>query len=149
MAYEELMSEYPHLIIKEVEDMPKGLAGLNIDNLILIDKYRCAYEKQGILAEELGHYETTYGDISDLSKLRNWKLELVARRWGYEKVVSLERLVACYELGYRTSEEICLHLEVTGKYLQDSIDHYHSLHGIFIEFRNYRIYFDPLHIRRR
>lgn len=148
MAFEELMSEYPQLCIKEVGDMPKGLAGLYTDNLILIDKHRCTYEKHGILAEELGHHETTYGDITNLDKIRNWKLELVARRWGYEKIVSLEKLITCYELGYKTSEEICVHLEVTGEYLQDSIDHYYSLHGISIEHKNYQIYFDPLYIRK-
>jgi len=142
------MSEYPHLTIKEVGDIPKGLAGLYMDNLILIDKYRSKYEKHGILAEELGHYETTYGDITDLAKINNWKLELLARNWGYRKIVSLDKLVTCYELGYTTSEEVCTHLEVTAKYLKDSIDHYHSHYGIFTRYRDHLIYFDPLYIRK-
>lgn len=148
MAYEALISEYPQLTILEVPDIPKGLAGLYIDNLILLDKHRGKYEKHCILAEEIGHYETTHGDITDIKKIRNWKLELVARRWGYEKIVSLDKLIECHEMGYRTLEEVCIHLEITAEYLKTSIDHYSSRHGISLKYRGYEMFFDPLFIRR-
>lgn len=148
MGYESLVSEYPQLAIEEVTDIPKGLAGVYFDNVILIDKHRSKYEKHGILAEEIGHYETTYGDITDLTSTWNWKLELTARRWGYEKIVSLDKLVACFELGYTTLEEVCTFLEVTGKYLQDSIEHYFSRYGLSTWYRGHQINFDPLYIRR-
>lgn len=148
MTYESLIAQYPHLLIKEVNFLPSGLAGLYMDNVVLIDKQRSYYEKHCILAEELGHYETTYGDITDLQKLRNWKLELVARRWGYEKIVSLDKLIECYEAGLKTLDEVCTHLEVTEGYLKTSITHYHSRFGVSTSHNGYEIYFDPLYLRK-
>ena len=87
MTYDRLIMEYPHIkIIEKV--LPKGLPGLYYDNVIEIDKFKDKYEKHCILAEELGHYETTYGDITNLNDMRSIKLEQIARRWGYEKIVS-------------------------------------------------------------
>lgn len=148
MAYEALISEYPQLLIKEVTDIPRGLAGLYLDNMILLDKFRSKYEKHCILAEEIGHHETTYGDITNLKSMRNWKLELVARRWGYEKIVSLDKLIECHEMGYKSLEEVCTHLEITAIYLKTSVDHYSSRHGISIDHNGYQISFDPLYIQR-
>ncbi|MET3658123.1 ImmA/IrrE family metallo-endopeptidase [Sporosarcina psychrophila] len=148
MRYDTLVLEYPQLLIIEVKDIPKGLAGLYTDNMILIDKYRGRYEKHCILAEEIGHHETTYGDITNLKNVRERKLELVARRWGYEKIVSLDKLIECYEMGYKSLEEVCTHLEITASYLKKSVDHYSSRHGISIHHNGYRIGFDPLYIRR-
>lgn len=148
MRYESLISEYPQISILEVVDIPKGLAGLYLDNLILLDKFRTKYEKYCILAEEIGHHETTYGEITNLECIRNWKLELVARRWGYEKIVSLDKLIECHEMGYKSLEEVCNHLEITEVYFKDSVDHYSSRHGISIDHNGYQINFDPLFIRR-
>ncbi|MBB4824552.1 hypothetical protein HNO89_001776 [Sporosarcina luteola] len=149
MTYESLIAQYPHLVIKEVKTMPPGLAGLYIDNMILIDQRRSNYEKHCILAEELGHYETTYGDITNLQSLRNWKLELLARRWGYEKIVSLDKLIECHELNYRSIEEVCAHLEVTAEYLELSIAHYYARFGLSVHHKGYQIHFDPLSVRKR
>lgn len=148
MRYESLVLEYPHLLIKEVKNIPKGLAGLYTDNMILIDKYRGRYEKHCVLAEEIGHHETTHGDITDLKSVRNRKLELIARRWGYEKIVSLDNLIECHEMGYKSLEEVCTHLEITATYLKTSVDHYSSRHGISTIHNGYQISFDPLFIRR-
>lgn len=149
MTYESLIAQYPNLMIKEVKTLPTGLAGLYLDNSILIDQHRSNYEKHCILAEEIGHYETTYGDISDTSTIQNWKLELKARRWGYEKVVSLEKLIECHELNYRLIDEVCSHLEVTEKYLQSSIKHYHTRFGVSAHYKGYEIFFDPLFLIKR
>lgn len=148
MGYEALKLQYPQLTIKEVSNLPKGLAGINFGNEIHLDNKRCKYERHGILAEEIGHYETTYGDITNLNDIRNWKLELVARRWGYEKIVSLDKLIECHEMGYKSVEEVCVHLEITDKYLKTSIEHYFSRYGLSALHRGYEIFFDPLFIRR-
>ncbi|WP_252504779.1 ImmA/IrrE family metallo-endopeptidase [Sporosarcina sp. Marseille-Q4943] len=149
MTYESLIAQYPHLVIKEVKTLPSGLGGLYMDDVVLIDKNRSHYEKHCILAEEIGHYETTYGDITDLQKLTNLKLELAARRWGYEKIVSLDKLIECYESGFKTVEEVCTHLEVTEDYLMESIAHYHSRFGVSTIHKGYEIFFDPLYLRKQ
>ena len=78
MAYELLMMKYPHIHIRE-KKLPRGLQGLYFDMEIHINKYLNKYEKHCTLAEELGHYETTYGDITDQSYVRNRQLETLAR----------------------------------------------------------------------
>lgn len=148
MRYELLKAEYSHLTIIECIDMPRGLPGIYHDNVILINKRLETYEKHCILAEELGHHETTYGDITKLDNIRNTKLEMVARSWGYEKIVSLDKLIECYKLGHRTVEDICLHLEVIPKYLFEAIKKYNQRFGISCIYKGYRIYFDPLNIEK-
>ncbi|WP_313894919.1 ImmA/IrrE family metallo-endopeptidase [Psychrobacillus sp.] len=148
MPYEALISQYPHIKIKEVTNLPRGLAGLYLDNEIRIDKYRSKYEKHGILAEEFGHYETSHGDIVDLSHIQNMKLEVIARRWGYKKIVPLDKLIECYIKDYTTLEEVCEHLEITSNYLQTSLNYYKDRHGLFVLRKNFKISFDPLNVER-
>lgn len=148
MEYERLIMEYPQVKIIE-KALPKGLPGLYYDKVIEIDKFKNKYEKHCILAEELGHYETTYGDITDLNDMRSVKLEQIARRWGYEKIVSLDRLIDCYEKGQTTLEEVCVNLEVTPEYLKNVIDYYIEKYGIYKLYKEYKINFDPLNIKKR
>lgn len=148
MKYETLILEYPQLTVKEVTTLPAGLAGFILGREILLDKRRCKYERHGVLAEELGHFETTHGELTDLSSVRNWKLELVARRWGYEKIVSLDRLIKCRKMGYTTLEEVCTYLEITPEYLQVSLQHYLSRFGTHIVHREHIISFDPFDIKK-
>lgn len=147
MSYERLLNQYQHIkIIEKV--LPKGLSGFYYDNVIEINKFSNNYEKHCILAEELGHHETTYGDITGLDDLTSKKLELVARRWGYQKIVSLESLIECYNFGHKTVEDICEHLEITSSYLQEAINVYNQKYGLFAIYNGYKIFFDPLNITK-
>lgn len=148
MAYEKLKLQYEHLSFIEDPNMPKGLSGLYRDNVILINKHLTYYEKHCVLAEELGHYETTVGDITNLTEIRNRKLELVARTWGYEKIVSLDSLIDCFTKGYTTVDDICLHLEITPLYLHKAIEKYSQRYGISINHKGHQIFFDPLNIKK-
>ena len=148
MAYELLKAEYPHVLIIERTDMPKGLSGTYHDGVILINSRLEYYEKHCILAEELGHHETTHGDITNLDYMRNIKLEKVARAWGYEKIISLDKLIECYKMGHTTVEDICLHLEVIPAYLYKAIEKYNERFGLSCTYKGYRIYFDPLNIEK-
>lgn len=147
MSYERLLMNYPHIeIIEKV--LPKGLSGFYYDNVIEINKFLSNYEKHCILAEELGHHETTYGDITKLDDITSKKLELVARRWGYLKIVSLDSLIECYNSGHNTIEDTCDYLEVTSNYLQEAINIYKQKYGLFAVYKGYKIYFDPLNIHK-
>ena len=148
MSYEKLQTQYPHIHIVE-KNLPKGLSGLYYDQQIEINKSKSMSEKHCILAEELGHYETTVGDITDLDVIHNRKLEHVARRWGYEKIVSFDHLIECYQLGYTTAEEICLHLEITSDYLQEALEVYKQRYGLSVKYKGYLLSFDPLNLEQR
>ena len=63
-------------------------------------------EKYCLLLEELGHYLTTYGNITDQTNIINKKQELFARRWGYEHSVTLVGIINAFEYGAKNLFEI-------------------------------------------
>lgn len=147
MSIEKLMIEYDDLTIKESPWMPRGLTGLYFDNMILLDKRRGLYEKHGILAEEIGHLETTYGDITDMSCIKNRKKETIARRWGYRKVLSLDKMIDLYRSKHFTLEEVCMELEITPEYLSRILNYYREKYGISVKHNNHIIYFEPFLVK--
>lgn len=92
MTYEELKAENGHLNTQELDlsDI-SGLKGFYIDRNIAIHRgIPTQKEKSCILAEGLGHYYTTYGNILDQSKSEYRKQERRARLWGYNKLIGLQ-----------------------------------------------------------
>lgn len=86
MTYDELLYEADStgIIVKE-KNIP-GYGGRIYGNRIAIHNgLDTTTEKTCVLAEELGHYHTTVGDITDLSDPKNRKQERQARLWGYNK----------------------------------------------------------------
>lgn len=63
-------------------------------------------EKGCVLAEELGHFHTTAGDIMDQTDFLNRKQERLARIWAYDKMIGLQGLTASFSHGCRTASEI-------------------------------------------
>lgn len=151
MTYEKLLIENEHLKISEKdfyeidpEDGLKGLDGLCIGRKIFIRKELSDREKACILAEELGHYHTTTGDILDQTKIENRKQERRARAWGYEQLVGIIDLVNAYKEGVRSRYELADHLDVTEEFIEDAINYYKEKYGLLYEIDNYIIYFEPL-----
>lgn len=100
-------------------------------------------EKSCVLAEELGHYYTTVGNILDMNVPENRKQERQARLWGYNRVIGLFGLVRAYEHGCKDKYEIAEYLDVTEEYLEDCIDCYRDKYGEYKTVDNYTIYFIP------
>ena len=100
-------------------------------------------EKSCVLAEELGHYYTTVGDILDMNVSENRKQERQARLWGYNRVIGLFGLIRAYEHGCKDKYEIAEYLDVTEEYLEECIECYRDKYGIYKEIDNYVIYFIP------
>lgn len=100
-------------------------------------------EKSCVLAEELGHYYTTVGDILDMNVSKNRKQERQARLWGYNRVIGLFGLIRAYEHGCKDKYEIAEYLDVTEEYLEDCIDCYRDKYGEYKIVDNYTIYFIP------
>lgn len=123
------------------------LKGLYADNVIAISKYiKTSAEKTCILAEELGHYHTSTGNILDQSKLVNRKQELKARRWAVQKLIRVEGLIEAFEAGIRNRPELAEFLEVTEEFIDMSLDHFKSIYGLSHSIDSYTIFFDPLYI---
>lgn len=101
-------------------------------------------EKKCVLAEELGHYYTSSGDILNQSNLCNKKQEIIARRWAHEELVPLQSIIDGSFSGCRNLYELSEYLEVTEDFLQETLEHYKNKYGLYTEINDYCIYFSPL-----
>lgn len=129
-------------------DFPDNIKGLYIDGNIAINKrIETSIEKSCILAEELGHYYTSTGNILDLNDIKNVKQELKARAWGFDKQIGLNGIIAAYENRCTNLYEMADFLNVTEEYLQEALKYYRNKYGIYVKIHNYCIYFNPnLHV---
>lgn len=146
MSYESLLIEAQSEGIEVFERPLNGkLKGLYSDNIICIDKDLEDYiEKVCILAEEIGHYHTSTGDILNQQDVRNWKQELRARQWAYEKLIPLSAIVEAHQAKVNGRHEIADFLGVTEEFLQAAIDRYRDRYGLIAGYQNYIIFLDPL-----
>lgn len=145
MNYENLLIEAEEKGIKVKEKhMYVNLRGIYKNNKILINlKATTDVEKKCILSEEIGHHETSSGNLLDTNEIINRKQEIRARRWGYERTVKITDLIEAYEYGLVSSFEIAEYLNVTEKHLASSINNYKKRYGHFAEFENHFIHFEP------
>lgn len=100
-------------------------------------------EKACVLAEELGHYYTSVGNILDMTSAANRKQERQARLWAYNKQIGLIGLVRAFEHGCQNRFEIAEYLEVTEEFLKECIECYRNKYGICKQVDNYVVYFIP------
>lgn len=143
MTYDELLIEADRLgiIVKELD--LKTRDGHCKGNRIAIRKNLSNYEKACVLAEELGHYYLTVGDIRNQKDINNRKQELIARRWGYNKKVGIIGLIEAFENGCRNRYEMAEYLNVTVDYLNEAIEYYASKYGVLHRIDDYIVYFTP------
>lgn len=143
MTYEELLIEADKLgiIVKEADLKTKEEHCYG--KRIAIHKYLSNYEKACVLAEELGHYYLTVGDITNQLYINNKKQELLARRWGYNKKIGLIGFIKAFESGCVNRYEMAECLNVTVDYLNEAIEYYASKYGIMHRIDDYIIYFSP------
>lgn len=143
MTYDELLdtANKKGLIVRE-----KSLTRNNgriMGNRIAIRKDMTTTEKACVLAEELGHHETTVGNIIDMSVSWNRKQERQARLNGYQRMIGLMGIVKAYEAGCQNQYEIAEFLNVTEEYLLECIECYRDKYGTMKSIDNYTIYFIP------
>lgn len=154
MTYDELLSLYPGIEIREVDfselELEGELLGLYADGNILIHKgLDTTVEKACVAIEEVGHHYTTSGNILDQNKVGNRKQEKRARAWGYERMAPLDAILEAYWAGISNKHELAEFLEVTEEFLQEAIDYYKAKYGLFYSIGDYLIYFEPLAVMER
>ena len=120
-----------------------NIKGLYCDGVIAIREDMTIPEKTCALAEELGHHETSVGNIIDMTSAANRKQERQARLWAYNKQIGLIGLVRAFEHGCQNRFEIAEYLEVTEEFLEDAICCYREKYGICASVDNYVVYFIP------
>ena len=118
--------------------------GLYCDGTIAIRKdIETSAEKACVLAEELGHYYTSHGNIINMNDVKSRKQERQARLWAYNKQIGLIGLVRAFEHGCQNRFEIAEYLEVTEEFLEECIECYRNKYGICKRVDNYVVYFIP------
>lgn len=101
-------------------------------------------EKACVLAEELGHHYTTYGNILEQDNTSNRKQELRARIWGYDRQIGLIGIIECYKHHCRSLYEMAEYLQVTEEYLKEALECYSRKYGEnLVTIDNYSIRFVP------
>ena len=144
MTYEELKTKHKDLNIVEMDlSEVKGLKGLYFDGNIALERKMSQTEKSCVLAEELGHYYTTSGNILDQTDVSNSKQEYRARLYGFNLKIGLMGLVRAFEHGCRSTSDIAEYLDVTEEYLKEAVDCYRSKYGVYATVDNYAVYFTP------
>lgn len=140
MVYEELLDEAAASNIKIIEnaDFKSRSDGLIYGDVIALNKnLQTNTERACILAEELGHYYTSTGDIIDQGCVSNRKQERKARLWAYCKMITFDKLIEAFEYGCRNTYEVAEYLGVTENFLKDSLQYISEKYGNIFTYEDY------------
>lgn len=144
MTYEHLQTQYETLNIQELDlSEVSGLKGLCLDDNIAIEETLNQNEKACILAEELGHYHTSVGNILDQTNAANRKQERIARLWAYDKMIGLSGIISGYKRRCKNRYEFAEYLGVTEEFLNEALHCYREKYGVYVNFDGYTIFFEP------
>ena len=98
--YEILLDEARNigLVVKE-KPLQSGDGRIKGNKIAIRHDIKTSRQKANVLAEELGHYYTSTGDIRDQSKLENRKQERQARLHGYNRLIGLMGIIHAFNAG--------------------------------------------------
>lgn len=141
-TYESLLFDADQLGLEVIEkEFHSDAKGLCKGNRIGIKKDMCQSEKACILAEEIGHFKTSVGNITDLRNPENRKQEKTARKWAIRKMLSIEDLFLALDNACETLFEVAEFLGVTEKFLLDAIHIFREIYGVQCTFGDKTIIF--------
>lgn len=143
MTYEELLIEADNngLVTKE-KDLQSSEGRIK-GNRIAIKRDLPSTAKACALSEELGHFHTTTGTITDLKEVSNRKQERAARLWAYDKQIGLSGIIQGHRNCCRTRFELAECLGVTEEFLSEALDCYRQKYGCTVDIDGYTIFFEP------
>lgn len=144
MNYEMLLSESDSvgLIVKE-KPLRYNDGRIKGKKVAIRKDIKTTTEKACVLAEELGHYHTSSGNILNQIDIQNRKQEYRARMWAYNRLIGLNSIIDCYKANCKTLYEMANYLDVTEEFLKDALESFKKKYGLFKKVDNYVIYFEP------
>lgn len=148
MNYEALLAEaYSHGLVVKEKNLVASDGRIKGNKIAIRKDIDTASEKSCVLAEELGHYYTSSGNIINMQDVQNKKQEHRARLWAYNKMITIDKLANARKYGCRNRYEIAEYLDVTEEFLQEAINSYKEIYGTgYHQYGDYLICFDPLNI---
>lgn len=120
--YEELIAEYEEEMLIQERAMKND--GLYSDGVAWINRGLPTASKHCILAEEIGHYTTSIGNILNQDDIANQKQELAARRWAYNKILPPELIQFAFSDGHTEIWDMAEYLDVDEEFLRDALKDY-------------------------
>lgn len=143
ITYEDILIEADANNLITKEKPLRAYKGRIKGNHIAVNGNLSEREKKCVMAEELGHYYTGYGNILDQSLISNRKQELHGRIYAYNKLVGLMGIVDAYKNHCISLSETAEHLDVPEDFLKDALNYYKSKYGRYTIVDNYAIFFEP------
>lgn len=143
MEFETLLKEADALGLPVTEKPFKTFDGRIKNNKIYLRQDMTVTNKKCVLAEELGHYHTTTGNILDQQDICNRKQERRARIWAYDLLIDLSGIIKAYKHGCSNLHEMADYLEVTEEFLRGALERYRQKYGIYTTIDHHIIYFEP------
>lgn len=144
MTYENLLEKCEELGVIVKEAPLKSAKGRCKGNRIAISKYlNTNNERKCVLAEELGHYKLTVGNILDETKIENKKQELKARRYGYKLIVKPNDIIKAFRNGALNLYDVAEYLEITSSALIEILEDLKKQYGIGCRVGNYYLQLEP------
>lgn len=148
MTYDELLEAADDLGLIAKEKDLQAHDGLIRGRRVAIRRSISSQRRKAcVLAEEIGHYFTSAGDIMDPTDTGSRKQERRARIWAHDVQVGLDGILAADAAGCRSVYEMADFLEVPEDFLIEAIGCYSERYGRGICYKGYRILFDPLEVR--
>ena len=126
MNYEELLTEADQngIDVIDYDFISTNIKGLYCDGTVALNRAATETEKTCTLAEELGHHYTTSGIIIDQTSTSNRKQELTARKWAYEKIAPLDKIVAAIDSGCDEVWSLAEQFDVDEDFMREALKHY-------------------------
>ena len=148
MTYDELLEAADDLgLIAKEKDLQAHDGLIRGRRVAIRQSISSQRRKACVLAEEIGHYFTSAGDIMDPTDAGSRKQERRARIWAHDVQVGLDGILAADAAGCRSVYEMADFLEVPEDFLIEAIGCYSERYGRGICYKGYRILFDPLEVR--
>lgn len=141
--FENLMSNYPELQYKYEKEMPDKQKGLYIDKIVYLNPRQSSMEMTSTVAEEIGHYLTSVGDISLLDTNEKRKQEQKARDVGYTLTVTPQDFINCYHEHFENVWQCAEFLGITKETLDNAVETYSKMYVDGLTYKNYQIIFRP------
>ncbi len=148
LLLEEANCEYIQ-VIQYNFDSP-NLKALYCDGYIALNNaITTTVEKTCLIAEELGHFHTSVGDILDQSTLENRRQEHTAKKWAAQKLITFDEIIKASQQGVCNKYELADFLEVTEDFVERSLQYLQQQYGLFYKTGKYIIFFDPLRVKNQ
>lgn len=121
---------------------------LTVGNTILLNSsLENTAQKNAVTAHELGHQNTCSINLLDADVHIQNKYEYMADRWAAEKIMPLDKLLAGFLNGLRSSDEFCDYFEIDEPFFRRSLAVYSKIYGKSRVCDGFLIEFEPLSIR--